>query len=350
MTLLHSIKIIDFTRLLPGPVATHLLAQMGAEVIKIESPKRMDYSRLTMPQLDGASILFHQLNHNKQLKLVDYETEQGKAEILALIKEADALIEQFRPGAMASWGLDYEAVKKINPDIVYVSMTGYGQSGAYAAEAGHDFNYLAYGGIMGLIKDDQGKPIIPNTQLADIGGAYMAVMALQAALIKRLKTGEGSYVDVSLCDAMMPFLAIPYSLHAGGLDYRQFNVLNGKTAVNYAVYECADGKWLSVAALEMKFWNNLCTVIGREDWKRTNQLELFNHGFPKEEVEALFKTKTREEWVALFAGQDVCVAPVLELEELEGSAYHQERKTFREIETPGGSKLKTIQLPFKAGL
>ena len=164
MNLLQGIKVIDFTRLLPGPLATHLLAQMGAEVIKIESPKRMDYARASGPQVDGASILFHQLNHNKMMKLLDYSTEDGKKELLNLISSADALIEQFRPGAMNAWGLGYEAVKKLNPGIVYISLTGYGQGNDYSKEAGHDFNYLSYSGVMSLLKDGTGKPIVSDTQ------------------------------------------------------------------------------------------------------------------------------------------------------------------------------------------
>lgn len=347
MELLKGITIIDFTRLLPGPVATHLLAQMGATVIKIESPKRMDYARAQPGQVDGASTLFHQLNHNKISKILDYNAPEGKAELLALIKEADALIEQFRPGAMDAWGFGYEEIKKINSNIVYVSLTGYGQVGKFAAEAGHDFNYLAYTGIMSLLKDEQGKPIVPDTQFADIGGAYMAVMAMQAALIRKGLTGQGSYLDVALSDAMMPFLAVPYGLHSGGLPYQKFNVINGKLAVNYAAYECADKRWISVGALEIKFWKNLCEAVGKPEWIRSNQMELMNAVFPKQEVEVFFKTKTRDEWAVFFKGKDVCVAPILEIEELENSAFHVDRETFKTFETPNGKVLKVVKLPFK---
>lgn len=347
MQLLDGFKIIDFTRLLPGPLATHLLAQMGAKVIKVESPKRMDYARASGPHVDGASVLFHQLNHNKVMKMIDYSEESGKAELLEIIKDADALIEQFRPGAMQAWGFGYEQIKAINPGIVYVSITGYGQDGKLNSVAGHDFNYLAYAGIMGLMKDEYGKPIVSDTQFADIGGAYMAIMALQAALLKKAKTGKGSYVDVALCDSVNPFLAIPYALHSSGLDYRQYNTINGKTTVNYAAYQCADGKWLSVAAMELKFWNNLCDALGKSDWKRTHFTDLMVSQFPKEEVETLFLSKTRAEWMDDFKGKDVCVAPILELEELETSEYHQSKGTFQDIETPNGTKLKTIGLPFR---
>lgn len=347
MNLLEGIKIIDFTRLLPGPLATHLLAQMGAEVIKIESPQRMDYARMSGPQVDGASILFHQLNHNKKSLILDYNSEEGKNEILKLIKEADVLIEQFRPGAMESWGLDFPKIKKINPTIIYVSITGYGQEGNLKNEAGHDFNYLARSGVMSLIKDENGKPIVPDTQFSDIGGAYMAVMATQAALIKRQKTNEGAHVDVSLCDAVAPFMTIPYSLHTGEMNFRKYNVINGKTTVNYSAYECADGKWLSVAAMEIKFWNNICEAIEKPEWKRTSQMELLVSVFPKKEIEDFFKTKKRDEWVEVFRGKDVCIAPILEIEEMEDSDYHQEKKTFVDFQTPNGQMLKTINLPFK---
>jgi alpha-methylacyl-CoA racemase len=175
----------------------------------------------------------------------------------------------------------------------------------------------------------------------------MAVMAMQSALLKKFRTGEGSYVDVSLCEAVNPFLAVPYSLHSGGIDYRTFNIINGKTTVNYTTYECADGKWLSVAALELKFWNNLCEVLGKSAWKRNDQMELFVSVFPKEEVEDLFKTKTRDEWINIFSGHDVCVAPILEIEELESHPYHQEKNTFEPFQTPNGHILKTIALPFR---
>ena len=345
--MLTGIKIIDFTRLLPGPLGTHLLSQMGAEVIKIESPKRIDYARSSGPQVDGASILFHQINHLKQIKNIDYSTEKGKKEVFDLIQSADVLIEQFRPGAMTSWGLGYEDIQKINPNIIYVSVTGYGQEGKYAPAAGHDINYMAYAGILGLIKDHDGKPVVPDVQFADIGGAYMMVMATQAALIRRFQTGKGAKVDVSLCDAMLPFLAVPYALHSGGMNPDMFNLLNGKTAANYTVYECADGKWLSLGALELKFWNLLCDILEKPDWKRQNALQLMNMQFPRQEVETLFKTRNREYWIDLFAGHDVCVAPVLAIDELEASDYHQQKQTFSSFETPGGKVLKAPELPFQ---
>lgn len=343
---LEGIKIVDFTRLLPGPLATHLLAQMGAEVIKIESPKRMDYIRYGIG-LEGSDIMFNQLNHNKTSLIVDYNQEAGKQQLLDIIKNSDVIIEQFRPGAMNAWGFGYDDLKKINPEIIYVSITGYGQEGDYSNDAGHDFNYLAIAGIMGLLKDDNGKPMVPDTQFSDIGSSYMAVIALQAALIKKSKTGQGSFVDVNLCTSLAPFLTVPYALHSEERDYRKDNVINGKTTVNYATYKCADGKYIAVGALEIKFWGNICNVLNKPEWMRSNQIELMNYNFPKKDIETVFLTKTRDEWAAIFKGKDCCITPILEIEELENHPYHEEMNTFETFESPKGEHLKTVSLPFK---
>ncbi len=346
MQLLQNIKILDFTRLLPGPIATHLLAQMGAKVTKVESPKRMDYTRYMGPQIDGASAAFHQLNHNKESLILDYNSEEGKQQIWDLAKESDVFIEQFRPGAMDAWGLGYEAIKQVNPEIIYVSLTGYPKGSTHEKEAGHDFNYLAYSGLMSLIKDEKGKPIVPDTQIADIGGAYMAIIALQGALIKKLQGGGGSHLNVSLSKSIAPFLAIPYGLYTSKMDYRQFNLINGKTTVNYAAYQCSDGQWVALAAMEIKFWNNFCEVVGKEEWKRKHESELFNTQFDKSEIAAFFLTKTRDEWCALCKGHDVCLAPILEIEELEEAPFHQAQGTFEIFTTDKGTELRTIALPF----
>jgi crotonobetainyl-CoA:carnitine CoA-transferase CaiB-like acyl-CoA transferase len=348
MDLLKDLTILDFTRLLPGPLATHLLAQMGARVIKVEHPRRMDYARYSGPPVEGQSTLFRALNHNKEFRSIAYDTAGGKAEIAALIRESDALIEQFRPGAMESWGFGYAAAKDIREDVVYVSLTGYGQTGPMAPAAGHDLNYLALSGLLSLTKDESGKPVVPGFQLADIGaGAYLTAMSCLAALVHRMKTGKGKWVDVSMADGVLPLLTVPMSLLWGGLDPAQFNFLDGKTTVNYAVYACADGKWISVGAVEIRFWNEICELVGKPEWRRNNELELFNQQFPKHEVEALFRTRSRDAWALFFEGKDVCVAPVLELHELENHAHWQAHNAFETLHTGSGKTYKTFALPFR---
>jgi len=347
MDLLKGIRIIDFTRLLPGPVTTHMLAQMGATVIKIESPKRTDFVREGPSQIEGVSVLFHQLNHNKQLISIDYNTPEGRLEVLKLIKTADILVEQFRPGVMDAWELGYTHVKAVNPEIVYASISGYGKDNALASAAGHDINYLAYSGLLSLLKDETGKPNVPAAQIADVSGSYAAAIAIQGALIKRLKTKQGSYLDIALCDAVLPLLSLPYSLYSSGLDHKKVNLFNGINATNYMVYQCADQRWLAVGALEMKFWNTFCELVEKPEWKRKNFLELFGDYFPRQEVIALFKTKTSEAWLKLVEGHDTCISQILELEALEEFPYHKDRGTFETFTTAGGHELKTISLPFR---
>lgn len=346
MNLLDQIRILDFTRMLPGPLATQIMAQMGADVIKIEHPERKDLTRFVGKKIDDAGIIFHQLNNGKKIRFIDYQSENGKTQIEELIKNSDILIEQFRPGAMKAWGLDYQSVQKINPEIIYVSVTGYGQHNSFSNIAGHDLNYLAYSGISTMIRDEQNQPVVPETQFADISGAYMLIVAIQSAIIKKFQNGKGAYIDFSLAQSMLPFLSIPFALHQSKMDYRNFNILNGKTAVNYAYYQCKDLKWISLAAMEIKFWNRFCEVAGKEDWKRKNALELLNINFPKEKVVELFKSKTQKDWLEQFSGQDVCIAPVLEIEELETDPYHLEQESFTEFRT-ASQTLKQFSLPFK---
>jgi len=346
MNLLKGINIIDFTRLLPGPKGTHLLAQMGASVTKIEHPKRLDYARFSGQQIEGAGRLFHQINHNKKIVSIEYDTDEGKAEVYDLIKKSDVIIEQFRPGAMKSWGLDYESVKAINPKIVYLSLTGYQNNTDYSNEAGHDLNYLAYSGVLSQIKDDNGKPIVPAVQFADISSAYVLAMAVQAGVIRQLKTGKGCNINVPIVNTVAPFLAIPYALHSEGLPNEQFNVFNGKSFVNYAVYKCADDRWISLGAYELKFWNTFCDLVEMTDWKTDNLLDLSVQTFDKNQIETLFLTKTRNEWVEFFKGKDVCIAPVLELEEIDDYPLHQQHQTFEGFKV-GKLQLKTFGLPFK---
>jgi len=344
--LLNGINIIDFTRLLPGPKGTHLLAQMGASVTKIEHPKRLDYARFSGQPIEGAGRLFHQINHNKKIVSIEYDTHECKTEIYNLVKNADVVIEQFRPGAMKSWGLDYESFKTINPKIVYVSLTGYQSNTDYGNKAGHDLNYLAYSGVLSQIKDDEGKPVVPGVQFADISSAYVLAMTVQAGIIQQLKTGKGCNINVPIVSTVNSYLAIPYALHSEGLPNEQFNVFNGKSFVNYSVYKCADNKWITLGAYEMKFWNNFCELVDKQEWKTNNLLELSIGNFDKSKLEALFFTKTRDEWITFFKGKDVCIAPVLELEEIEEHSLHQQHQTFERFKVME-EKLATFRLPFE---
>lgn len=343
---LQGITVIDFTRLLPGPLGTHLLSQLGAHVIKIESPKRLDYTRFYDPKIAASSVMFHTMNHSKEQHVIDYETEEGYHKICDLIATADVLIEQFRPGAMASFNLDFETVKTINPNIVYVSVTGYGQTGELHSKAGHDINYLATAGLLDLNRDDQGKPVIPGFQIADIaGGSYMLLSACTSGLLAQKLQNKPQYIDLSLLDATIPLNAIAHSMSQGGASYKNTPILSGML-VNYNVYECSNGKWMALGALESKFWDAFCVMVDKPEWKGKSQLELINGIFPKKELEALFKSKTRDEWTQLSQSYDTCLSPILELEEVANQKHIQERKVFNET-TINDNTIKTYASPFK---
>lgn len=313
------LQILDLTRLLPGPLATMMLAETGAEVIKIELPDSPDPTRFFPPFVGEVAANFAALNRGKKSIFLDYKTEQGKLELLEMVKRSDVFIEQFRPGLLAKSGLGYHDLAKVNPQLIYVSITGYGQDGPYAQRAGHDLNYLATSGILSLNVDESGRPVIPGVQIADVAaGAYRCMTAVAMAMLERHRTGLGKHVDVAMLDGLMPFMALNYAQHKAGeaLPPNRQTFLSGRLA-NYNVYECADGKYVALGALEPKFWNNFCAWAGRPEW-----VDLF---LPVEEYQAqlrgelsaFFKTRTRDEWAALAGDADICLSAVMEVAEID---------------------------------
>lgn len=340
---LKDIVIVDFTRLLPGPLATHLLQQMGATIIKVEHPKRKDVTRFQPPFIEGEATLFHLLNHQKNIQTIAYDTPEGKEKLAGWLRKADILIEQFRPGAMESWGLAYEQLKQKYPWLLYLSLTGYGQDGELAKVAGHDINYLAYSGLLSLNKDENGKPVIPGVQIADIAaGSFKVVQACLLALLQRQKDGKGQFIDIAMVDGLIPLMAIPFAQLWGGLHPATANFLSGGL-VNYNVYQCSDKKWIALGALELKFWNKFCQLAGQPNWERKQVLELSIHVFPKAEVEAYFATDTRDAWAQKYAQEDVCLAPILEIEEIEDQNHIKTRGLFHSFETEKGNIMKTFR-------
>ncbi|MBS1611333.1 MAG: CoA transferase, partial [Bacteroidetes bacterium] len=324
---LAGVRILDFTRLLPGPMATMFLADMGADVIKIEDPDNPDYIRDFEPRSNGMSILYLSLNRNKRSLALNYLSAEGKQTILDLAKTADVLVEQYRPGIMQQMGFGYEALKQINPRLIYVSITGYGQQSSMAMAAGHDLNYIAIAGALGITGTAGGAPVVPGFQLADIaGGSYMAMNAVMAALYQREKTGKGEWVDVSMTDAALPLSALQFAYQQGtkqGIGRGEYELSGG--LANYNVYKCADGKYIALGSLEPKFWNKFCARAGKPEW----QTEFVKKGEAlenlKRDVAVFFVTKTRSEWVEYFKQDDICLTVINELDELEHDPYLNER-------------------------
>lgn len=345
---LAGVKIIDFTRLLPGPIATMFLADMGADVIKVEDPDNPDYIRSFEPRINGMSMLYLALNRNKRSLALNYISAEGKEIIYDLVKSADVLIEQYRPGVMKKLGFGYEELSKLNPKLIYVSITGYGQKSSMAMDAGHDLNYIAIAGALG-ITGNANEITIPGFQLADIaGGGYMAMNAVTTALYQRERTGKGEWIDVSMTDAAVPFTALQFAYHQGtknNLTRGAFE-LSGALA-NYNVYKCSDGKFVALGSLEPKFWGKFCAKVGRVEWNEMFLLQGEPLEKVKKEVAELFLTKTRSEWLEEFKHEDFCFTTINDLSEIENDIFLNERKMFSENEHSAVGKYKTINQPLK---
>ena len=310
---LTGLRALDLTRLLPGPYAAQMLTELGAETLKIEEINGGDGGRTLAPLVNGVGIGFLASNRGKRSATLNLKDPDGREALLRLVERADILLEGFRPGVMARLGLDYETLLARNPRLVICSLTGYGQHGPYEQRAGHDLNYLGYAGLLGHLARPGAPPPLPAPLFADIvGGAMMSVIGVLAALVARGVTGRGQVVDVAMLDgsmAMAPTLITPLLL---GLP--EFvpgaHPLTGALP-GYNIYETADDRYVTLAALEQKFWAEFCQRVGRPD--------LTPHHIPRDaadreatigELAALFRTRTREEWLALLADTDSCFGPV----------------------------------------
>lgn len=346
---LKSIRVLDLTRLLPGPYCTMLLADFGAEVIKVEDPKIGDYARAYEPKVDADSALFHSLNRNKKSVCLDLKSEEGKAAFSKLAEQSDVVVESFRPGVMERLGLDYEHLKSINPGLVYCAITGYGQTGPYANNPGYDINYISYAGLLNLMGEKDGKPVVPATQIADIGaGAYPAAVGIMLALFERETSGKGQYIDISMMDGVISWVqtVLPNYLSQSLSPKRGEQVLDGGMAC-YAIYETKDARWLSVGALEPKFWKAFCHGIGRSDFIPLHQAALHEQHRLKYVIQTIIYQKTLEEWLKIFSELEACVSPVLTFEEMTEDPQVMAREMIQTVNHDKVGTMKQIGIPIK---
>jgi crotonobetainyl-CoA:carnitine CoA-transferase CaiB-like acyl-CoA transferase len=345
---LQSIRVLDLSRLLPGPFCTMLLADFGAEVIKIEAPDLGDYARHYEPKIDENSVMFHSLNRNKKSVTLDLKTDEGKDHFLQMVEKADVVVESFRPGVMKRLGLDFPVLEKVNPRLIYCAISGYGQTGPYAEMPGHDINYISYAGLLELMGEKDGKPIVPAVQVADLaGGAYPAITGILLALLEREKSGKGQFIDISMMDGVISLLqsTLPNYLMKNIPSKRGEQMLSGGLAC-YEVYQTKDGRWLAVGALEMKFWRVFCQKIGKPEWiALLNEPDEVQYKL-KHDIQTVIYTKTLEEWMDIFNDAEACVSPVLTFAELVNHPQVQERKMFETIEQ-NGIAVKHIGIPIK---
>jgi len=347
MLALEGTRVLDLSMLLPGPFCTVFLADFGAEVIKVEEPQRGDYIRWFPPMIGEMSARHHLVNRNKKSLTLNLKTEEGKKVFLQLASQADIIIEGFRPGVMKRLGLDYEVVSEINPQIIYCSLSGYGQDGPYQNLVGHDINYIGMAGILDITGKKGDPPTVPGVLTGDIGGGMLAIIGILTALQARTRTGRGQFVDVSMLDGLIAWL-----YHIAG-DYFTSNIspTRGDSNVTgsyacYTVYPTKDGKYVTVGALEEKFWVNLCRSLEREDvipdqFKPEKQEEL------REIFSRIFLTKTRDEWVEELKDIDICFGPVNDLAEAFDDPQVTHRQMIQQIEVAGLGMVKQLGIPVK---
>lgn len=316
--LLDGVRVLDFSRLLPGPYATMLLADQGAEVIKVEPPGGPDPAR--------ATPLFGAVNRHKRSILVDYRQPAGRDLCLRLARDCDLLVESFRPGVAAALGLDYAAVRAVNPRLVYLSLTGWGQTGPLRDLAGHDLNCLSMAGVLGVTGAAGRGPVIPGVQMADLGGGMLAAFGAVSALLRARTTGVGVCLDVAMFDLLVSWLTLPATFYSsGGPPAGWGDALLSGGVVCYNLYETADGGWMALAALEPKFWSRFCAAVERPDLAGA----AFDPARPGvasfEAVRALFRGRPRAAWERLGREADCCLTPVLSLPEALRSEHVQAR-------------------------
>ncbi len=317
LSALNGVKILDLSRLLPGPFCSMLLADLGADVIKVEDPKSGDYIRW-WPPLFGKNSGFHVvLNRNKRSLTLNLKTTEGKEVFQKLAATADVVLEGFRPGVMDRLGLGYAALKDINPRLIYCAITGYGYDGPRAQKAGHDNNYLALNGILSYSGRD-GQPVMPGVQVADIGGgALYAAFSIVTALFARERLGKGQFIDIAMADGAFTWHCLRWGKYLADSHIPQpgDDFLNHGYAC-YNLYATRDDRYMSLGALEPQFWKVFCEAVGKPEWNRPDYFEPGPHQRRLyEDISALFREKNQADWIALFADRDCCCEPVLNLHE-----------------------------------
>ncbi len=344
---LSGIRVLDLSRLLPGAYASQMLADFGADVIKVEEPERGDYGRMTPPHAqNGLSVYYLAINRNKRSLTLNLKSEDGLALFRQLLEQSDVLLESFRPGVLERLGLGYEQLKKDYPRLVYCAISGYGQDGPYSQRAGHDLNYVGYAGLLHYNRNEQGEPVMPPTQFGDlVGGSFMAVIGILTALLGRAQSGQGCMVDAAMSEgalALLPLLSSIY-LNTGNAPLPGHSMLDGALPC-YNIYETKDGRHVTLAALEPKFWHTFCTHVGH--------LELLPFHSPvgpgeREEalhlLRAIFKTKTRDEWLTELAEIDACVGPVYTLEEALHDPHMQARHAVLQAGAEGKNESRSLR-------
>ncbi len=342
---LEGLFVLDFSTLLPGPLATLLLAEAGAEVVKIEPPGRGEEMRGHAPRWGRDSASFALLNRGKRSVALDLKDAAVRGRLDPLLKRADVIVEQFRPGVMARLGLDYDSVAALNPMVIYCSISGYGQTGRKRDVAAHDLNYIGDAGLLALSMGDLSRPVLPPALIADVaGGAYPAALNILLALEERRRTGRGRHLDVAMAENLFPlmFWAIGQGLVAGTWPGNGAGYVTGGSP-RYGLYPTKDGRVVAAAPLEQKFWETFCDLMGLEPEFRDDKK---NPAATKARIATIIATETADVWRSRFAGKDCCCSIVASLGDALTDPHYMARGVFDHVLTnPEGATMPALPVP-----
>jgi len=347
MAPLDGLRVLDLSRLMPGPLCTMILGDLGADVIKIEQPEIGDYARSAPPLLGNTGSAFLMLNRNKRSITLNLKKAEGQEILRKLAAKADVFVESYRPGVAERLGVGYPAISQVNERIIYCSISGFGQSGPYRDLVGHDLTYTAYSGAIGATGSKDGPPVIPAIQVSDIQAAMYATIAITAALYRREKAGKGEFIDISLMDAAVASMIMPMSFHLAGESTERGSSFLSGGAPFYNIYETADRKYVAIAPLEPKFWIALCSVLRLEKYQDKQLTSETEANRIREDLAVIFRQKTRDEWVKILNEREIPCAPIYDVREVLADPHVRSRKMIFEMETEAFGKLNQLATPIR---
>jgi len=345
---LKGLTVLDFTRLLPGPFCTQLLVNLGADVIKIEDPGVGDYMRTVPPTVQGVSYAYLMVNRGKRSLAVDLKRKQGREILYRLVRKADVVIEQFRPGVMKKLGADYSTLRKINRKLIYCSFSGYGQTGPLKGLAGHDITFEAHAGILGVTGASDGRPVIPGVPIADLASGYNAAICILAALRTRSKTGKGEFIDVSIFDTAVSLMVLNLARYlATGEEPVAGETLLTGTFPFYNLYETKDGRWIAVAPVEPKFWRRLCAILELPEFIGSQFADEPEKALVAQALRERFRTRTLAEWEARLLPEKLPVMGVRNVSDVVRDPQVKARGLLPLADVPGLWKTPVLAHPAK---
>ena len=347
MAPLDGLRVLDLSRLMPGPLCTMILGDLGADVIKVEQPEIGDYARSAPPLLGNTGSAFLMLNRNKRSITLNLKKAEGQEILRKLAAKADVFVESYRPGVAQRLGVGYQAISQVNERIIYCSISGFGQSGPYRDLVGHDLTYTAYSGAIGATGSKDGPPVIPAIQVSDIQAAMYATIAITAALYRREKAGKGEFIDISLMDAAVASMIMPMSFHLAGESTERGSSFLSGGAPFYNIYETADRKYIAIAPLEPKFWIALCSVLRLEKYQDKQLTSEAEANRIREDLAGIFRQKTRDEWVKILNEREIPCAPIYDVREVLADPHVRSRKMIFEMETKAFGRLNQLATPIR---